>query len=110
MELLSPETSLMNIPETQPSPSAEPSVHILGSRVHLVSATRTVDHVERWIESREGRCRQVIVSGFHGLMEAHKMPHIHSILNEAELWVPDGIAPVWLGRGRGLPNGVRSHS
>ena len=94
--------------QTQISTSAEPSVHILGSRVHLVSATKTVDYIEQWISMRDALCRQVIVTGFHGLLEAHKNPGIHAILNGAELWVPDGIAPVWLARIRGYRNTVRT--
>ncbi|MDR3736511.1 MAG: WecB/TagA/CpsF family glycosyltransferase, partial [Acidobacteriaceae bacterium] len=90
--------------ESQSTECTEPSVQILGSRVHLVSAARTVDHIERWIEMRDGRCHQTIVTGFHGLLEAHKNPRIHSILNGADLWVPDGIAPVWLARLRGHRN------
>ncbi len=98
----------MNAQEVQPSPSSEPSVCILGSRVHLVSVTRTVDHIEHWIRIRDGGCRQVIVTGFHGLMEAHKSPRIWSILNAADLWVPDGIAPVWIARLRGHRKVVRA--
>jgi len=94
--------------ETQPRTCDEPSVHILGSRVHLVSVMRTVDHIEHWIGLRDGQCRQVIVTGFHGLLEAHKSPRIRSILNAAELWVPDGIAPVWLARMRGHREAVRA--
>jgi N-acetylglucosaminyldiphosphoundecaprenol N-acetyl-beta-D-mannosaminyltransferase len=86
----------------------DPSVRILGSRVHLVSANRTVDCIERWIQSRDGRCRQAIVTGFHGLLEAHKSTRIHSILNGADLWVPDGIAPVWIARLRGHHNVART--
>ena len=108
MVLLSLEDSYMNTQATQTSASTEPSVCILGSRVHLISATRTVDHIERWIQMRDNRCRQAIVTGFHGLLEAHKNPRIRSILNEAELWVPDGIAPVWLARMRGYRNVVRT--
>lgn len=87
---------------------AEPAVSILGSRVHVVSASRTADCIERWIEMRDGRCRQVIVTGFHGLLEAHKNPGVHAILNQAELWAPDGIAPVWLARLRGYRGSVRA--
>lgn len=94
--------------ENQSAGYTEPSVEILGSRVHLVSATRTVDHIEHWIEMRDAKCRQVIVTGFHGLLEAHKSPSIRSILNRAELWVPDGIAPVWLAHLRGYRNVVRT--
>ena len=98
----------MNAQESQPFQSEEPSVYILGSRVHLISAMRTVDHIERWIQVRDGCCRQVVVTGFHGLMEAHKNSSIRSILNRAELWVPDGIAPVWLARMHGHSNAVRA--
>lgn len=87
---------------------AEPSVRILGSRVNLVSADRTVDIMERWIRIRDGRSRQVIVTGFHGLLEAHKNPGVRSIFNQAELWAPDGIAPVWLARLRGYRGAVRA--
>lgn len=86
----------------------EPCVHILGSRVHLVSTIGTVDYIERWIHDGSELCRQVIVTGFHGLIEAHKNPDIQSVLNAADLWVPDGIAPVWLARMRGHRNVVRA--
>ena len=98
----------MNTFKTEITVSMEPSVEILGSRVHLVSAARTVDHIEHWIEKRDAQCRQVIVTGFHGLLEAHKSPHVRLILNRAELWVPDGIAPVWLAQLRGHRNVVRT--
>ncbi len=98
----------MSAKQDLPSPSGEPSVRVLGSRVHLVSATRTVDHIENWIQRRNGSCRQVVVSGFHGLMEAHKNADLQAILNKAELWAPDGIAPVWLARMRGHQDVVRA--
>jgi N-acetylglucosaminyldiphosphoundecaprenol N-acetyl-beta-D-mannosaminyltransferase len=74
------------------------TVRVLGSRVHLISATKTVDQIEEWVKAEDRRCRRVIVTGFHGLLEADKDPRIHAILNRAELWVPDGIAPVLVAR------------
>jgi len=76
-------------------------VHILGSRVHLLTAAGTVDRIESWIERRDGGCRRVVVTGFHGLWEAYKNPRLQQMLNSAELWVPDGIAPIWVARLRG---------
>jgi N-acetylglucosaminyldiphosphoundecaprenol N-acetyl-beta-D-mannosaminyltransferase len=73
-----------------------------------VSASRTADYIERWVGLRDGRCRQVVVTGFHGLMEAHKSPGVRKILNQAELWAPDGIAPIWLARLRGHRDAVRA--
>jgi len=84
----------MQAQQTESAAPAAPAICVLGSRVHLVSVTRTVDHIERWIETREGRCRRVVVTGFHGLWEAYNNPGFRSVLNSAELWVPDGIA-VW---------------
>ncbi len=88
--------------------SREPSVRILGSEVHLVSADRAVDYIERWIEERNGDGRRIVVSGFHGLWEAYKHPGVRTILNSADLWVPDGIAPVWIARMRGHKNVERA--
>lgn len=101
---LSRDNSVINASDTQHHEFSDRTVRILGSRVHLVSPAGTVDHIERWIGMRDGRCRQAIVTGFHGLLEAHKSPRIHSILNNAELWVPDGIAPIWIARLRGHRN------
>jgi len=89
-------------------PASEPSVSVLGSRVHLVSADRAVDHIEHWIDARDGHCRRVVVTGFHGLWEAHRNPALASILNSAELWAPDGIIPVWVARLRGHRNVERT--
>lgn len=88
--------------------AVETSVRILGSRVHLVTAARTVDYIEQWIQMRDGYCRQAIVTGFHGLFEAHKNPGLRAMLNQADLWVPDGIAPVWLARLRGHRGAARA--
>jgi len=85
-------------------PTRLPRVRILGSRVQLVSVGETVDHIESWIQAPAGRCRRVTVTGFHGLWEAHQNPALREILNGAELWVPDGIAPVWAARLRGRHN------
>jgi N-acetylglucosaminyldiphosphoundecaprenol N-acetyl-beta-D-mannosaminyltransferase len=85
-----------------------PNVLILGSRVHLISAARTVDYIERWIDERDSGCHTVTVTGFHGLWEAYKNARLRTILNSAELWVPDGIAPVWVARLRGHRNVKRA--
>jgi N-acetylglucosaminyldiphosphoundecaprenol N-acetyl-beta-D-mannosaminyltransferase len=86
------------IKRQQASLAGEPSIRILGSEVHLVSVNRVVDYIERWIEERTYSCRRVVVTGFHGLWEAYKNPNLQTILNSADLWVPDGIAPVWVAR------------
>jgi N-acetylglucosaminyldiphosphoundecaprenol N-acetyl-beta-D-mannosaminyltransferase len=66
--------------------------------------------MSRWIEEYEGykRCRQIVVTGFHGIWEAHKNVDFKAVLNSADLWVPDGIAPVWVARHRGYPDAQRT--
>lgn len=98
----------MNAQQLHIPTSVDRCVQILGSRVHLISVTGTVDHIERWIERRDGVCRRVVVTGFHGLWEAHKDPQLQSMLNSAELWVPDGIAPIWVARLRRHSNVERA--
>jgi N-acetylglucosaminyldiphosphoundecaprenol N-acetyl-beta-D-mannosaminyltransferase len=98
----------MNTMEAHSPMLDEPSINILGSRVHLIPTDRTVDHIERWIRMRDDQCHQIVVTGFHGLMEAYKSPDLSAILNKADLWVPDGIAPVWLAKLRGHCNVVRT--
>lgn len=98
----------MSTIELQPAVAADRAVRILGSRVHLVSTAETIDHIERWIQLDDARCHQVVVAGFHGLMEAYKKPHLNRVFNSADLWVPDGIAPIWLARLRGHRNVERA--
>ena len=89
-----------------PAASKTRSVEILGSRVDIVDADDAVATVQGWIESRDGRCRQVVVSGFHALWGVHRDPEFKRMVNSAALWLPDGIAPVWIARLRGIRAGV----
>lgn len=50
----------------------------------------------------------MIVTGFHGIWESYKHPDFRQILNSADLWVPDGIAPVWVARLKGIKNARRT--
>jgi N-acetylglucosaminyldiphosphoundecaprenol N-acetyl-beta-D-mannosaminyltransferase len=93
---------------TAPNSIVEPTVSILGSRVHLLSTSETVEQIETWIRLRDGQCRQIVAAGFHGLLEASKNERVHTALNSAAVWVPDGIAPVWIARLRGHRDAVRS--
>lgn len=86
----------------------EPCIQTLGSRVHLVSVDRAVDHIQQWIEESNGDCRRVVVTGFHGIWKAHRDSRLKAILNSAELWVPDGIAPIWIANLRGHRNVERA--
>jgi N-acetylglucosaminyldiphosphoundecaprenol N-acetyl-beta-D-mannosaminyltransferase len=80
-----------------------PFIQILGSRVHLVQIPDVLDKMERWIQKGGSTCHHVVVTGMHGLIEGHKDKDFKAILKSADLFVPDGIAPVWVARYVGFP-------
>jgi N-acetylglucosaminyldiphosphoundecaprenol N-acetyl-beta-D-mannosaminyltransferase len=63
--------------------------------------------IQQWLTCRSGRPRRITVTGFHGIWRAYRDPAIWEALNSAELWVPDGIAPVLISRLRGLRGAER---
>jgi N-acetylglucosaminyldiphosphoundecaprenol N-acetyl-beta-D-mannosaminyltransferase len=78
------------------------SYRVLGVRVDAVQLPEVCRRVEKWIEQRDA-CHYVAVTGMHGIMEAQHDPEFKSILNAADLVVPDGMPLVWLSRFRGRP-------
>jgi N-acetylglucosaminyldiphosphoundecaprenol N-acetyl-beta-D-mannosaminyltransferase len=87
-----------------------PSIRVLGSRIHLVSVDDIIANIAEWIDTyQQGKpCRQIVVTGFHGIWEAHQRPDFKAILNAADLWAPDGIAPVWIARLKGFKKVYRT--
>jgi N-acetylglucosaminyldiphosphoundecaprenol N-acetyl-beta-D-mannosaminyltransferase len=94
--------------ETEQAPGAGASISILGSRVSRVTLAQTVSLIGQWICNPLARPRFVVATGFHGLWVAHQDPAFKAILNAADLFCPDGIAPVWIStlRGEALPERV----
>lgn len=86
-----------------PAAAAFPAATILGARVHGPTLPQAVDLVEAWIRRRDGGCRSVVATGFHGLWVGHQDAAFQAVLNSADLFCPDGIAPVWLSRLQGRP-------
>src|SRR5690348_13612081 len=74
-----------------------PSYSTLGVRVHAVQIPDVVEQMQEWIEGHKG-CHYIAVTGMHGVMEAHQDPRFKSVLNNANLVVPDGMPFVWLAR------------
>jgi len=81
-----------------------PSVTILGSRIHTLPLGRVLQQMERWIQERQNKRRphQIIVTGFHGIWAAYQDLELRKVLNGADIWVPDGIAPVAIARLKGI--------
>lgn len=80
-----------------------PSIEVLGNRVHMVQISETIEQISYWIENEREKCHWVVVTGMHGVMEAHRDSNFKKILNSADLFVPDGISLVWIARCRGFP-------
>ena len=83
-------------------------IRILGSRVNILSISEVVRQIDFWIQNPSEPCRQIVVTGFHGIWEAHRNSELKAILNSADLWAPDGIAPVWAARYKGFSNAQRT--
>jgi N-acetylglucosaminyldiphosphoundecaprenol N-acetyl-beta-D-mannosaminyltransferase len=79
------------------------SIQVLGSRVHMVQIPEVLELMTHWIEEKRQKCHWIIVTGMHGLMEAHRDINFKAILNSADLFVPDGISLIWIARFRGFP-------
>lgn len=85
------------------------SVTVLGSTVSLPDIPAITVIMDDWVNAPDGgSCRQIIVTGFHGLYQAHKDPYYRMVARSADLWVPDGIAPVLAARIKGLKGVART--
>ena len=74
---------------------------ILGVRVHLINMGQVLDIISDWIEQRD-ECHYIVATQMHGIMEARRDPGFKTILNSANLFVPDGFSLIWAARRRGF--------
>ena len=75
----------------------KPSFRILGVHVDAVQIPDVVNQMIDWIA--KGRtCHCIAFAGLHGISEANKDLNFKTIVNSADLVVPDGMPLVWLGR------------
>jgi N-acetylglucosaminyldiphosphoundecaprenol N-acetyl-beta-D-mannosaminyltransferase len=77
-----------------------PEFKVLGVRVIAVQIPEVVTLMERWIRKRAVG-HYIAVTGMHGIMEAQQETEFRTILEAADLVVPDGTPLVWLGRWHG---------
>lgn len=82
-------------------PNERAGLRILGSTVDMVSVPEVVEAIEQWIEKWDGKPKRIVVTGFHGLWEAHRNPELKRVFNSGDLWIPDGIAPIIVARMQG---------
>lgn len=74
---------------------------VLGVGVSAVQIPQVIELLERWVLERSGP-HYVAVTGMHGITEAQYDDQFRSILQKADLVVPDGMPLVWVGRWRGF--------
>lgn len=81
------------------------SVAILGVPIHHVTFDQAVDRIlELADEGRaDGRPRQVVTVNTDFLVSGHRNPHVHDILQHADLAVADGMPVVWAASWLGGP-------
>ena len=77
-------------------------IQVLGIRVHVVHIPEIIEIMTQWIETKRKRCHQIINTGMHGIMEAHRDPEFKSILNSVDLMAPDGILVALVARLKGF--------
>jgi N-acetylglucosaminyldiphosphoundecaprenol N-acetyl-beta-D-mannosaminyltransferase len=68
--------------------------------VDAIQIPEVITQMTYWIEHR-GAGHYIAVTGMHGVMEARQDSHFKTVLNEADLVVPDGMPLVWLARRHG---------
>ena len=83
------------------SPLQLPSIQVLGVRVHMVQMGEALELLEDWMQRRD-RCRYVVATQMHGVMEARREPDFKTVLNSADLFVPDGSSLTWVAHRRGF--------
>lgn len=75
------------------------STDILGMRVDVTSVTDAVARIDAWLADQAvKRGRYVCVANVHMCMETHDSPAYRSVVNGADLVVPDGRPLVWAQR------------
>lgn len=79
-----------------------PSIRVLGTKVHMVEIPEVIACIERWVESDRDICHHVVNSGMHGVMEAHRDAKLRGIFESADLFAPDGILMALVARLRGF--------
>jgi N-acetylglucosaminyldiphosphoundecaprenol N-acetyl-beta-D-mannosaminyltransferase len=76
---------------------------LLGVRVDAVQMADAVERLCSFIDEEAEIARYVAVTGMHGVAEAQDDPYVRTVLNAADLVVPDGMPLVWVGKFHGYP-------
>jgi N-acetylglucosaminyldiphosphoundecaprenol N-acetyl-beta-D-mannosaminyltransferase len=61
-----------------------------------------LEKINYWIKNEFQKGHWIIVTGMHGTVEACKHTDFKYIVDQADMWVPDGISLVWVARLKGF--------
>jgi heptosyltransferase-2 len=91
--------------QSQPASARAQRLRLLNIPVDAVTYDDWLKQIQAWINSKDERCRQVCTVNPEMLMIARKDSLFRSILQRADLCVPDGVGLLWAARhvGRPLP-------
>jgi N-acetylglucosaminyldiphosphoundecaprenol N-acetyl-beta-D-mannosaminyltransferase len=92
-------------PDPDPDATRLDSRRVVSVRVDASSYDSASHQVTDWAEARESR--YVCVCNVHMVMEAHDDPTFQTVVNKADLVVPDGMPLVWALRWLGVSGASR---
>jgi N-acetylglucosaminyldiphosphoundecaprenol N-acetyl-beta-D-mannosaminyltransferase len=90
-------------PQTRERNAHRRGFKLLGVRVDAVQMPDALRRLCSFIDEEQAGTRYVAVTGMHGIAEAQNDPYFQTVLNAADLVVPDGMPLVWAGRFHGYP-------
>jgi N-acetylglucosaminyldiphosphoundecaprenol N-acetyl-beta-D-mannosaminyltransferase len=73
---------------------------LLGVKIDAVQIPDVISRMCDWI-TQHSTTRYITVTGMHGVMEAHHSAKFRTVLDDADMIVPDGMPLVWISRLRG---------
>lgn len=80
---------------------------VLGMRVDHIEFAAAADRIVEWAQASSDLGRYVCAANVHMTMEAHDDVAYRSVVNCADLVLPDGVPLVWALRAFGLPQSRR---
>lgn len=81
-------------------------IPVLGSRINAITIPDVLGWIEQCIANHQ-KTNQLVVTGFHGTWKAFRNADYRAAVQNSDMWVPDGIAPVWIAKLRGLKTATR---
>lgn len=92
---------MSTIPVMSSTPSALPTVHILGLPVHDLVMESALEVMDGFV--RAGKPHHIITADASMLVMAQEDSALHAIIQEADLVTPDSVGVLWAAKSYGKP-------